>query len=237
MKNQQGLPTADIYDHGVSFMPWAELIRQLECYLLDNIPRKGSVVDMMCGPGNLIGALQAHRPDLNCFGVDHNDSFISYVRRRHRKDVRRVKFVCEDVFRWQPTTRFDAIVCSGGVHHLPDDMQLPFLEKLSNMLRNGGFAIIADPYIGNYRTERERLLRSAELGYEYLSYVIKRKAPPEVIDFAVQILRNDVLLIEWKTSVSRRMKMLKQYFRTVRVHKVWPKRKSDFGDYYFIVRN
>ena len=148
-----------------------------------------------------------------------------------------IAFEVADAFTWETSQKFDAIICTGGVHHLPDEQQEAFIAKLASLVSKRGFAIIADPYIGNYNTPEERLVAAARFGYEYLDATIKNGATPDVIDAAVQCLRNDVLLIEWKTSARKRLAMLKPYFKNIQAHKTWPDHETDWGDYYFIVSN
>jgi hypothetical protein len=60
-------------------------------------------------------------------------------------------------------------------------------------LKEKGFAIFADPYIGNYTNETERKSAAAHLGYEYLLATIQKHAPASIIKAAIDILECDVL--------------------------------------------
>lgn len=228
----QNLPTARVYEKEFEFMPWGKLIDQVLSYLVRNVPKNGRVLDLMCGPGYLLGKLKDRRPDLVCKGVDIDQGFIEHAQRLYPT----VEFECADALRWATDDRFETIVCTAGVHHLPDDAQDQFIAAIGRLLVRRGFAVIADPYIDDYDSPRERLIAGARLGYKYLAATIANGATPDVIDAAVQVLRNDVLLIEWKTSVRRRLSTLKRHFSHVKQHKTWPLENTRYGDYYFIVR-
>jgi len=119
---------------------------------------------------------------------------------------------------------------------LPDDKQEPFLEMIPSLLKSNGFAIFADPYIDNYTNETERRLAGAKLGYEYLVATINNVAPDSVISAAVDVLYNDVMGFEYKTSVKKLESMLRKLFSELEVHKTRPEEKSEYGDYYIICK-
>jgi trans-aconitate methyltransferase len=209
----QNLPTAEVYEKEFTFMPWGRLIEKVKQNVISNAPRGSKVLDLLCGPGYLIGQIQKARPDMEYLGIDLEAEFINYARQNYPK----VNFLVADAFNWMPENKFDVVLCTAGVHHLPDEKQEPFIKKIADLLTATGFAIIAD---------------------EYLLATIQMGAPPDVIDAAVQVLRNDVLLIEWKTSVRKRSKMLRKYFKDQIALKTWPlDLVTDYGDYYFVLCN
>ena len=229
----QNLPTAEVYEKFFEFMPHGKLIEEISSYLVTHIPKRGNALDLMCGPGYLLGKLNEQRPDVVYMGMDIDRGFITHAEKSYPGIV----FCCADVCLWNPSERFDVVTCTGGTHHLPDELQDSFIGKISSLIKDGGFALIADPYISDYRSEQERLLAGAKLGYEYLVATIQKGAPPDIIDEAVQTLRNDVLLVEWKTSIKKRLVMLRRYFKHIEMYKTWPAHETDYGDYYFVVRN
>lgn len=214
-------------------MPWGKLIAEVQKHIVENVMQGGTLLDILCGPGYLLGKLHEKRPDISYFGVDMEPDYIQHATRLYPE----VKFETADAFAWKTDEKFDAVICTAGVHHLPDEQQEPFIAKLASLVSPRGFAIIADPYIGNWNTPEERLVAAARFGYEYLDATIKSGGTPDVIDAAVQCLRNDVLLIEWKTSAKKRLDMLKPYFKHIQPYKTWPDHETDWGDYYFILGN
>ncbi len=229
----QNLPSAAVYEKEFTYMPWGKLIKRVQEHAIRRVPRRGTVLDLLCGPGYLLGQLHKKRSDISYLGVDMDPDFIQHATGLYPE----IKFEVADAFTWNTSERFDAVLCTAGVHHLPDEQQEPFIAKLASLVSPGGFAIIADPYIGDWETDEERLIAAARFGYEYLDATIKSGATPDVIDAAVQCLRNDVLLIEWKTSAKRRLAMLRPHFKQILTYKTWPDHETDWGDYYFVVNN
>ncbi len=228
----QNLPSAEIYEKEFTYMPWGKLIHEVQDYVTTLTPTSGNVLDLLCGPGYLLGKIEEARPDIRYTGVDLEPEYIQHARSLYP----RITFELADVIAWETTEQFDVIICTAGVHHLPDALQEPFIARLPSLLKKDGFVIIGDPYIGNFTSQKERLLAGAKLGYEYLSATINLDAPADVIQAAVGVLSNDVLQVEWKTSIQLRRKMLEPHFKKIEMRKTWPANESDYGDYYFILK-
>jgi 2-polyprenyl-3-methyl-5-hydroxy-6-metoxy-1,4-benzoquinol methylase len=229
----QNLPTAEIYEKEFKYMPWGILIKEVEGYISKNAPQNGTVLDMLCGPGYLLGKLQKLRSDLSYHGVDLESEFIDHAKKLYPE----ISFEIADAFKWNSDKQFDVVLCTAGLHHLPYDQQEPFVEKLSKLVKKDGFAIIGDPYIDDYSNEKERKVAGAKLGYEYLVTTIENGGTDDVIDAAIGVLVNDVTLVEWKSSIKKNKPVFEKYFTHVEMHKTWPKEESEYGDYYFILRN
>ena len=103
-------------------------------------------------------------------------------------------------------------------------------------MRNYGTCIIADPFIDDYITETHRKYASARLGYETLAEAISNEAPDDILSAMVDVLHNDVLGNEYKTSIKKRTEFLKGIFQSVETYKTWPSEAVEFGDYYQICR-
>lgn len=239
-KCMQNLPDPDVYEQEYTFLPWGKLIDEVVVHVSQNARRDGAVLDLMCGPGYLLGQIQDRRPDLRFFGVDLDEKYLAYARTAQPH----VTFKKADVLgRLDGITRqlggrrtFDVVTCTAGIHHLPDESQVTMLKRIRGLVGRGGFAVIGDPHIGDYSDERERLLAGAELGYHTLTYAIKRGASKRVIDAAVDVLRNDVLQVEWKTSPGEQLARLESVFGHVSPRKTWPDFDSRYGDYYYVCR-
>jgi hypothetical protein len=87
-----------------------------------------------------------------------------------------------------------------------------------------------------YADETERKLASAKLGHEYLAATIRNGGSDDVIEAALTLIRNDVFLIEFKSSVEKNRPIFKRYFRDVEEHKTWPEADTGYGDYYFVLK-
>ena len=214
------------------YMSWGKLIREITDCIVGRAPQGGRVLDLLCGPGYLLGQLQKKRSDISCLGVDLEEEFICHAKRLYPS----IGFEVADAFNWRTENKFDVVICTAGVHHLPFERQEAFIARLRGFLNTGGFAVVADPYISNFETEQERQLACTELGSAYLIEAIKRGAPSEVVKAGVGILENDLLLVEWKTSVSKQRPIFEKYFSHVEERHVWPS-IGEYGDYYFVLSN
>jgi hypothetical protein len=65
---------------------------------------------------------------------------------------------------------------------------------------------------------------------------IRNKAPDEVISAAVDVLYNDVMGFEYKTSVKKLKELLDPLFTSIIIHKTRPSTDSEYGDYYLICK-
>lgn len=183
------LPVASIYEKEFSYMPWGKLINKTLSIVAKNTPKNARVLDMMCGPGYLLGKIKRKRPDLDLTGVDINSEFIRFARLNYRK----IKFIRADARKWKTKEKFDLILCTGGIHHLPYKDQKPLLISIKSMLSPGGFCIFADPYIDDYSNEKERKKAAEKLGNEYTLAVKRKNAPSEIVKATHDIKFNDIM--------------------------------------------
>ena len=226
------LPTPEIYEKEFKYMPWGELIEQVLDYLEQETPRDAKVLDLMCGPGYLLGRIKQLRPDLDLTGVDIDERYIHFAKDKYPN----IKFEVSDSLLWNTSEKFDLIICTAGLHHLPYEKQEEFIEKVSKFLAEDGFCVFADPYIDDYSSEQERQMAASKLGYEYLVDVIEKNAPREIISATVDILYNDVMKFEFKNSIEKNKVLFHKYFSFVETNKTWPKSDSGYGDYWIVLK-
>lgn len=226
------LPRPEVYEQEFHHFPWGALIDRVLNTITDHAPKGGTLLDLMCGPGYLLGKIHERRPDLLLRGVDIDEDFVRHAQAQHPY----AEFEQADCRTWQSKERHDVVVCTAGTHHIPYDDQPTFLRRIPSFTKPAGLCILADPYIDDYATEAERQLAAARLGYEYLLATLKTSPPPEIIAAAIDIMHNDVLGHEWKTSIKQARPLLEDIFTDVQIHKTWPDHKSEHGDYYLIAR-
>ena len=58
------LPSAEVYEEEMRYIPYRESLRQVENIICAGLPRGGSLLDLMCGPGFLLGRISEGRGDL-----------------------------------------------------------------------------------------------------------------------------------------------------------------------------
>ena len=103
-------------------------------------------------------------------------------------------------------------------------------------MKPDGICVLADPYIDDYTTEEQRRHAALHLGCEYTHATIEAGAPPKVIEAAIDIIHNDVLGHEFKTSVAKLQLILQDIFPDITIHKTWPGNYSEYGEYIFVCR-
>jgi SAM-dependent methyltransferase len=230
--NEKQLPEAEIYEKGLRYWPY----RSSQQFVLDKVaelsPLNGCLLDIMCGPGNLLGRITKICPNLKLIGVDIDPRYIQYGNRTYPQ----ASFEKGDVLSWSPISAIDIVICTGALHHIPYDMQEDAIAHIAAIAIKGkdSSVIISDCYVDDYTNEMERKEVAAKLGYKYLRETIRNDAPDEVIAWTVDILWNDVLKKEYKTSVVKRLPLLEKYFRKVETVKSWPVGDTGYGDYIHI---
>ncbi|MEI6850077.1 MAG: class I SAM-dependent methyltransferase, partial [archaeon] len=196
-------------------------------------PQNGRVLDLMCGPGYLIGRLSKARSDLSFLGVDIDRNYIAYA---NSKGYQNSKFVEADVLTSNAIHKYDTVLCTGALHHIPYERQEEVVKHMAKIIKPEGLAIVSDCHIDKYSNEKGRKLAAAKLGYEYLAATIANGAPDDVIKATADIIANDVLMAEFKTSIRDRLDLVEKYFKDVRVTKTWPNNRVDYGDYIITLR-
>jgi SAM-dependent methyltransferase len=225
------LPESVVYEEGLHYWPYRTSLQAVLDYIVAHAPKYGDLLDIMCGPGYLLGQIAQKRSDLILKGVDIDERYVSYGHETYPN----VSFEQGDVLTWRPLIRFDVVVCTGAVHHIPYEQQEAALASIASLVTPGGFAVISDCYVDNYSDETERKLAAAKLGYEYLVETIRNGAPDKVVEWTVDILSNDVLMHEFKPPLAKRLPAFEKCFASVVTLKPWPATiESEYGDYVHI---
>jgi SAM-dependent methyltransferase len=220
------MPIPETYEEGLKYWAYGKLLKAVLEFVVAKAPTNGRVIDLMCGPGYLLGEIVKARPDLHLLGVDIEPSYVEYGRSKYQ----RVEFVERDILTMPPDPTFDVVMCSGSVHHIHYDKQPVALAAIAAMVKWGGVAVVSDVYVRDYTTERQRQLAATELGAAYLKYAIVQGAPARVLEWTIEILHNDVLMVEYKTSLAKRLPILRKHFH-VDTLKTWPDEQRGYGEY------
>lgn len=225
------MPSSDIYERELFFMPYRDSINAVLNLSSKLTPSNGKVLDLMCGPGYLLGKLSIERPDLKLKGVDIEEKYIDTCKSKYSN----MDFEVRNVLQWNTSNKFDLVLCTGAVHHLPYERQKEFITRIPDFISDKGFAIVSDCYIGNYFNEKERQREAARLGHAYLKATKENGADKEVLDGARRILINDITKKEFKTSIEKRSPIFEKIFNKVFVTKAWPDFNSGYGDYIHVL--
>lgn len=226
------LPTASILELEPLYFPWGDTMRKVIKIAVEQIPQGASVLDVMCGSGLLLGILQALRPDLKLTGVDINEDFIAYAKRRYDGIV----FEVCHVLGWlnDHTDEFDVVLCTGGIHHLSFEKQSGLISGVASHIKRPGFFISAEPYIAPFSNEHERRIAAVKLDTQQLLATFEKFPPQAIIEVALDILRNDLLLDgEYKNSLEKSYEVFSKYFKKIETICTWSAGEHD-GEYVIV---
>ena len=115
-------------------------VERYDSFLMSLVPRDAvSVLEVGCGLGRLSVKIAGETREV--LGIDLSPEMISRARQK-AADARQVSFLCGDFLHHDfGLRRFDCIVSSATLHHLPEDVAVP---RMVTWLRPGGRLIIHD---------------------------------------------------------------------------------------------
>lgn len=117
------------------------------------------ILDLGCGPGNLI----LHLPAVEYVGIDLSEDYIRQATRRFGK---RATFHVGHAERaaWVADERFDVVLAVGLLHHLNDVDATPLMTVARAALRGGGRVLTVDPCFAAGQSGFARWLASKDRG-------------------------------------------------------------------------
>lgn len=232
MTEMRPLPDPEVYEKELKYFPWGKLIKKVVEQVTNHAPRNGTMLDLMCGPGMLLGQIQKVRRDLLLTGIDFDSRYIRHAKQNFSE----IQFLTADVRTWVPKEKVDVIVCTGALHHLSFEEQPKFIHRVSQWITPQGFVIIADPFIGNFESEFQRKQNVAKLGCAYLLVTLKRNPPDAIISAAIDILSNDLFGSEFKNSLKNLRRMFRKHFLSVSERFMWSPHKPCYGEVIFTLK-
>ena len=121
---------------------------------------RGDVLELACGPGTWTAMLAERARTLTA--IDGSPEMLAQAAERPYGE--HVRFVCADLFEWQPERRYDSIFFGFWLSHVPDERFQGFWAKVAHALRPGGRVVFIDDAIRS----------DEELVYGADSYVVRR---------------------------------------------------------------
>ncbi len=114
---------------------WPELVE-----LVKDIKNGESILDVGCGNGRLLEALQGRK--INYLGVDSNNKLVELARLKYLN----MKFTVGDILELSqiPEINFDYVFCIAVLQHIPSrKLQIDAIRQLRNKVSENGKVIIS----------------------------------------------------------------------------------------------
>lgn len=140
------MPNAGTYDLATRLV-FGRRYDEIARAIAAEAPDGGTVVDLGCGPGEVLVRVATLAPSLDLTGVDVDAEMIDRAARKADRrlgaGVRRPRFVLADAAALPfPDESVDLVVSSYAVHHLPD--RHAARTEILRVLKPGGKALIWD---------------------------------------------------------------------------------------------
>lgn len=140
------MPNARTYDLATRLV-FGRRYDEIARSIVAEAPEGGTVVDLGCGPGEVLLRVAALAPSLDLTGVDVDAEMIERAQRKARRRLSgpaaRPRFVVADAAALPfPDESVDLLVSSYAVHHLPD--RHAARSEIMRVLKPGGRALIWD---------------------------------------------------------------------------------------------
>lgn len=104
-------------------------------------PRLGSLIDIGCGPGMMLGAVARHTRPARIVGIELDARASEIASRTHPGAT----IVNDDFLTWGGSETFDAATCVDVLEHVPTQSLAPFVARMHDVLRPGGTLVIHVP--------------------------------------------------------------------------------------------
>ena len=129
------------FDRGTHNDGWFAEKQRLLAALRDFEPT-GDVLEIAGGTGQWTQHLLHHARSLTV--IDAAPEALDENRRRLGLDARKVTYLQDDIFSWDPPTRFDAVFFSYWLSHVPPEYFEAFWERVGACLAPGGRVFLID---------------------------------------------------------------------------------------------
>lgn len=133
----------DTAEHALGYLARADRIphrTEGEAVVLELLPAGiARVLDLGSGDGRLLSLVRLARPDVQAAALDFSDAMLERLRARFAADPG-VSVIEHDLNRPLPESlgRFDAIVSSFAIHHVPHERKRALYEEVFRLLAPGG---------------------------------------------------------------------------------------------------
>jgi len=123
--------------------------------------KRPSILDLGCGTGTVSAQILERFPDAHVTCLDMASNMLAMAKEKlalYAMDDS--QFVCADFSKWNSALKYDAIVSSLALHHLPDDdAKKTFFTKVFESLASGGVFVNADVVLSGDTEIQDMYLR------------------------------------------------------------------------------
>lgn len=112
---------------------------------LVTLQKGDTILDVGCGPGDIIEAVKQKYPDVAAFGADPDDVLLEIAR----KNLAEKNLSAELVRAYAehlpfPDNSFDVVFCVLTLHHIPPELKVRALEEMRRVLKPSGTLLLSD---------------------------------------------------------------------------------------------
>ena len=129
---------------------------------LGRLQKNAGILDVGCGPGNIVSYLLEKQPDLKITGIDISPNMVELARKNNPKAL----FYCKDGRDIQaPDQQFDAVIAGFYLPYLSREEALKFIYDVSGILGEHGLLYISfmegnyenSGFVGSSQNSEEKL--------------------------------------------------------------------------------
>lgn len=185
-----------------------KFVRRLKKLGVDRLPRDARVVELFCGRGNGLCALE-RLGFTRLEGVDLSTRLIALY------DGRAQCYVCDCRRLPFPDQSKDVLIVQGGLHHLPslpDDLAQTFAE-MHRLLRRDGRVVIVEPWLTPF----------LKLVHSVSEVSLARKCSAKLNALATMINYERITYEQWLSQPDLILKLVRAHFSPVRETFAWGK--------------
>ncbi len=174
------------------------------------------IADFCCGTGLNTKMLAGRLPIQKAVLIDHNKEFIELAKKSNINTT--IESVVGDILQVPLICCADAVVSMFAYHHIEDEQKMVYLEKVKEVLKEGGLLFLGEIYMPDRKTTLEY--------YQKLYQSIPNKSD-ELHTFLTQTAESDEY--EYKVTKDFADKQLTEAgFERVESRKIWPL-QDEFG--------
>lgn len=116
---------------------------------------RSEVVEIGCGPARILPVVLSINPTIRLTGLDVDFDFLEYARNRVKDTP--IKIIESDIVNYSHPIPVDIFYSEGFHHHIAKGKTVQdYLKNVHHQLKEGGYYIVGDEFIAEYKNEAER---------------------------------------------------------------------------------